>query len=71
LKPYKILNKKKKKNSSTQEAKTIQAFLISSAFGNFKSVVSLTPVKNLVGEELYELTQKKYCTCYVLWFENY
>jgi hypothetical protein len=46
-------------NSSTQEAKTIQAFLISSAFGNFKSVVSLTPVKNLVGEELYELTQKK------------
>jgi hypothetical protein len=43
-------------NSSTQEAKTIQAFLISSAFGNFKSVVSLTPVKNLVGEELYELT---------------
>jgi hypothetical protein len=45
-------------NSSTQEAKTIQAFLISSAFGNFKSVVSLTPVKNLVGEELYELTQK-------------
>jgi hypothetical protein len=56
-------------NSSTQEAKTIQAFLISSAFGNFKSVVSLTPVKNLVGA--LRINTKEYCTCYVLSFENY
>jgi hypothetical protein len=41
-----------------QEAKTFQAFLIASAFGKFKSVVSLTSVKNLTGE-LYDLTQKK------------
>jgi hypothetical protein len=46
------------KNSNAEEAKTFQAFLIGSAFGKFKSVVSLTPVKNLTGE-LYDLTQKK------------
>jgi hypothetical protein len=41
-----------------EQAKTIQAYLASSAFGNFKEVVSLSPVLNMTGEELSEVTQK-------------
>lgn len=39
-------------------AKTVQTFLISSAFGNFKEVVSLHPMKNASGDDLYEVTLK-------------
>jgi len=39
-------------------AKTVQTFLISSAFGNFKAVVSLHPMKNASGDDLYEVTVK-------------
>lgn len=39
-------------------AKTVQAFLISSAFGNFKQVVALKSVLNLTGSELADLTMK-------------
>jgi hypothetical protein len=54
----KLFGTPENKNSNAEEAKTFQAFLIASAFGKFKSVVSLTPVKNLTGE-LYDLTHKK------------
>lgn len=48
------------KNASTdcEQARTIQAFLISSAFGNFKSIASLVPVKKLKSSELHELVMK-------------
>ena len=39
-------------------AKTIQAFFVSSAFGKFKDVVSLHPMKNTTGDDLYEVTKK-------------
>ena len=45
-------------NNSVVEARTIQAFLISSAFGYFKEVMSLHPVKNITGEDLLNITEK-------------
>lgn len=44
--------------TNCEQARTIQAFLIASAFGNFKTVVSLVPVKKLTSSELHELILK-------------
>lgn len=45
-------------NKAGCQAKTVVAFLISSAFGNFKEVVSLHPVVNINGNDLYNITQR-------------
>ncbi len=38
------------------ESRTIQAFLISSLFGNMKNICNLVPVKNLNGIDLFKMT---------------
>ena len=43
-------------NNCVEEARTVQAFMVHSAYGSFKEVVSLTPVKSLTGEYLTDLT---------------
>lgn len=43
-------------NNTLAEANTVLAFFVSSAFSNFKEIVSLIPVKNLTGSELHEYT---------------
>ena len=45
-------------NNCLEEARTIQAFMVHSAYGSFKEVVSLTPVKALTGDYLTDLTLK-------------
>lgn len=45
-------------NSDCPFAKTVLAFLVSSAFGHFKEIVALVPVNKLTGDELSNLTKK-------------
>ncbi|VEN44579.1 unnamed protein product, partial [Callosobruchus maculatus] len=42
-------------NDILSQAKTVQAFLISSIFGSMKEVVSLQPVRNISGDQLHEM----------------
>jgi hypothetical protein len=43
---------------SIEEAKTIQAFLISGLFSNYDHVVNLTPVESMTDQELATMTAK-------------
>jgi len=43
---------------SVVPAKTVQSYLIASAFGHFKEIVALHPVKNASSDDLKEITQK-------------
>lgn len=45
-------------NNSELIAKTVQAFMVSSVFGNFREIVRLFPSSGLKGENLAELTKK-------------
>ncbi|VEN47666.1 unnamed protein product [Callosobruchus maculatus] len=42
-------------NDILSQAKTVQAFLISSVFGSMKEVDSLQPVRNISGDQLHEM----------------
>jgi hypothetical protein len=37
-------------------AKTVQSFMISSSYGNFKDIIKLVPLSHMNGEELTKLT---------------
>jgi hypothetical protein len=45
-------------SNQLEEAKTIQAFLISALFSNYEHLVNLTPVKSMTGQELITMTAK-------------
>lgn len=43
-------------NNTNELARTVQTFMITSCFGNFKEIVKLLPVKKMTGDQLKKIT---------------